>query len=213
MLGPMKRARVNARREQAFTLVELLIAVAVVAVLLTLAAPSFRDFILMQRLKSVHAQLVTDLQYARSEAVSSGAVVNVRVMQSSAGSVSCYILFHDYPWDYATNGASKAPSACDCKKPAGSRCPTSDQRELRTVQIPPTDRVRFITPTTRQEVAFDPKTGGMVLSKNEAGMGTGTTFQVYARIDTARVLSTVVGLSGRPSTCRPPGSTLPVPEC
>ncbi|HRC39206.1 MAG TPA: prepilin-type N-terminal cleavage/methylation domain-containing protein, partial [Rubrivivax sp.] len=55
----MRRARWP---QAAFTLVELMIAIAVVAVVLVLAAPSFRELIEMQRLRSVNAQLVTDLQ-------------------------------------------------------------------------------------------------------------------------------------------------------
>ena len=40
--------------------------VAVAVVLLTIAAPSMRELIARQRLKSVNAELVTDLQYART---------------------------------------------------------------------------------------------------------------------------------------------------
>ena len=68
------------RFQRAFTLVELMIAIAVVGVLLMLAAPGFRDFILMQRLKSVSAQLATDLQYARSQPAISGQAVSDRDM-------------------------------------------------------------------------------------------------------------------------------------
>ncbi len=217
MLGALSRPRSRVRSERAFTLVELLIAVAVVAVLLTLAGPSLRDFILMQRLKSVHAQLITDLQYARSEAVSSGAVVNMRVqLATGSATQSCYILFHHYSWDYVTNGASSGLNTCSCRQPAGSRCPTStDHRELRTVQIPTSDGLRLRIPVgqTKSEVAFDPRTGGMVLSANEAGLGTGSSFAVNVSIDTARTLSAVVGVTGRPGSCRPASSSLPGPAC
>jgi len=197
-----------------FTLVELLIAVAVVAVLATLAAPSFRDLVLMQRMKGIHAQLVSDLQYARSEAVSSGAVVNIRV-QSQSDSVphNCYIIFHHFSRNYRADG----PSAdCDCWRASGSRCPaTADYRELRTVQIPLSTGVRLARPAgqTHQEVAFDPKTGGMVLTANELGLGTGSAFMTTVAIDAARSLSAVVGVSGRPRICRPAGSTMPDPAC
>ena len=69
-----------------FTLVELLIVVAVVAIILVVAAPSFRDMILMQRLRSITAQLVTDLQFARNEAVSRGTLLRLvpeRVLAAS----------------------------------------------------------------------------------------------------------------------------------
>lgn len=57
------------RRVLGLTLIELMITIAVVGVLLALAAPSFYEFMLVQRLKGVNAELVTDLQLARSEAV------------------------------------------------------------------------------------------------------------------------------------------------
>ena len=210
----MRPQRTRTRRSSGLTLVELMVALAVAAVLLVLAAPSFRDLILMQRLKSVHAQLVTDLQYARSEAVSSGAVVNVRVQPQILGSPhTCYIIFHHFFRDYLTNGAS---SSCDCHEPAISRCSSPNTRELRTVLVPLDGGVILINAPvgqTTQAVAFDPKTGGMVLRENELGAGTGQPFTVTAAIDPARSLSAVVATSGRPRICRPAGSTLPDLEC
>ena len=193
------------------TLVELMVALAVAAVLLTLAAPSFRDLILMQRLKSIHAQLVTDLQYARSEAVSSGAVVNVRVQPQFSGvEHTCYIIFHHFSRDYLTNGPS---SDCDCRLTV-SRCPaTTDYRELRTVLVPLDLGITLAPGQTTRTVAFDPKTGGMVLRANELGAGTGLPFIVTAAIDAARSLSAEVATSGRPRICRPTGSTLPELAC
>jgi len=197
-----------------FTLVELLIAVAVLAVIATLAAPSFRDLILMQRMKAIHAQLVTDLQYARSEAVSSGAVVNVRVQPAFSGVPnSCYIIFQDFARNYLLDGPS---AACNCRLAVGSRCPPAiGFRELRTVEVPGNSGVLLALPAgqTREEVAFDPKTGGMMLRANELGLGTGTAFMTTVAIDEARSLSAVVGVSGRPRICRPSGSTLPDPVC
>jgi len=198
-----------------FTLVELLIAVAVLAVLAMLAAPSFRDLILMQRMKAIHAQLVTDLQYARSEAVSSGAVVNVRVQQAFPGVPNtCYIIFQDFSRNYLIDGPS---AACNCQGAAVNRCPPTNTslRELRTVEVPLNSGVSLVLPAgqTREEVAFDPKTGGMVLRANELGAGTGAAFVTTVAIDEARSLSAVVGISGRPRTCRPAGSTLPDPSC
>jgi len=66
---------------------------------------------------------------------------------------------------------------------------------------------------TREEVAFDPKTGGMMLRANELGAGTGSAFMTTVAIDAARSLSAVVGVSGRPRICRPAGSTMPDPAC
>ena len=56
------------RHHYGFTLVELMIVVALVAILLALAAPSFRETIARNRLEGVAGELSTDFQYARSEA-------------------------------------------------------------------------------------------------------------------------------------------------
>jgi len=199
----------NAAWRRGFTLVELLVVVAVLAILLVLSAPSMRDFILMQRLKGIHAQIVTDLQLARSEAMSSGQVVNVRVQEP--GLISCYVLFNDSQRNYRTQGAS---DRCDCTQPEGSRCTSADTREIRTVQIPTSRGVNLaLPPFQTQAVAFDPSTGGMVLLRTEAGVVSGSAFTVTTAIDVSRRLSAVVGLSGRPTVCRPLGSTMSEPSC
>jgi type IV fimbrial biogenesis protein FimT len=193
------------------TLVELLIAVAVAAALITLAAPSFRDLILMQRLKGIHAQLVTDLQFARSEAISRGVEVNVRVQPSGALPGSCYIVFTDTTWDYRSSGASQR---CNCRLAPGSRCTQSGTFEIRTVDVPADSDVALSLPLEQTAaVAFDPVTGGMVLTLSETGVGTGNDFTVYSGIDVARKLAAVVGLSGRPTVCRPTGSTMNERPC
>ena len=60
-----------------FTLVELMVAVAIAAILTTLAAPSFSSFLARKRLEGVFTELATDVQYARSEAVQRNAPVRV----------------------------------------------------------------------------------------------------------------------------------------
>ncbi len=66
-----------------FTLIELLITVAVLAVLLTLAAPSFRDLIVRNRISAQTNDLLADLALARSEAIKRGAVVGVCVSNAA----------------------------------------------------------------------------------------------------------------------------------
>lgn len=60
-----------------FSLVELLITLAVAAILLTLAVPSFQDYMANQRVRSASADLVSALNLARSEAVKRAADVSV----------------------------------------------------------------------------------------------------------------------------------------
>ena len=57
------------RLNQGFTLLELMITLAIVAVLMTIALPSMQDFIKNERLVTQLNSLLSHLQYARSEAV------------------------------------------------------------------------------------------------------------------------------------------------
>lgn len=73
--------------ECGFTAFELLIAVAVSAILAAVAAPSLRDFANESRLRSVSAQLLADVNFARLEAIKRNA--RVLVCAKAAGSNTC----------------------------------------------------------------------------------------------------------------------------
>lgn len=64
-------------KTRGFTLIELLVTVSVMAILLALAAPSFRDFILNSRLTAQINDLVADISLARNEAASRGVRVTL----------------------------------------------------------------------------------------------------------------------------------------
>jgi type IV fimbrial biogenesis protein FimT len=60
-----------------FTIIELMIVMVVVGVMVTIAAPSLRDLMVRIRLKTAASDLHQSLMYARSEAISRNAVVQV----------------------------------------------------------------------------------------------------------------------------------------
>lgn len=68
-------------------MIELMIVVAIIAIVLTLAAPSFRDSMARNRVEGLAAELSTDLQYARSEAVARNLEVGVFV------ETTCYTIY------------------------------------------------------------------------------------------------------------------------
>lgn len=70
----------NAQR--GFTLIELMVAIAVLAIVATVAVPSFRELIENNRLATESNRLLSAMSYARSEAVRVGDDVSLR---ASAG--------------------------------------------------------------------------------------------------------------------------------
>ena len=65
------------RRARGFTLIELMVTVAILAIMLGIGVPSFRSFIASQRVKSASYELMTSLQIARSEAIKRNGTVSV----------------------------------------------------------------------------------------------------------------------------------------
>ena len=68
------------------TLIELMTVTAIMAILLAVAAPSFTGFLAKKRLEGALVELVTDLQFARSEAVQRNASVRVTF------GTGCYVI-------------------------------------------------------------------------------------------------------------------------
>lgn len=77
------------RRPRGFTLLELLLALAIVAVLLTLALPSFGSILSRHRLKAAAEQLAADLGELRLQAAQRGVPLH---LQLHAGAQWCYAL-------------------------------------------------------------------------------------------------------------------------
>ena len=73
-------------RQRGFTLVELLVTLAVTVVLMALAAPTFRTLLLKRTVQAAADALVSDLRLARSEAIKRSATVSVC---SSADGAAC----------------------------------------------------------------------------------------------------------------------------
>jgi prepilin-type N-terminal cleavage/methylation domain-containing protein len=69
------------RTQPGFTLIELMVTVAIAAILLAVTVPSFTDLVARQRVEGAMNELVADLGYAATEAVSRN--LNVAVTSTS----------------------------------------------------------------------------------------------------------------------------------
>ncbi len=192
-----------------FTLVELMGVVAVAAIIAALAIPAFTGMIEMQRLRGIQAQLVTDMQFARSEAISRNTVV--RVAFRNTENLSCYTM-------YTAPFVQGAQGSCDCTRGPGNACAGMvDRTEVRTVQVPARSAVtvRPLGPPEqfRRSFGYDPATGGLLSNPNDAGPTAIDDFRIDAFLDSERTLRTWIERSGRPMVCKPPLSTMQEAEC
>lgn len=91
-----------------FTLIEVIIAVSITAILASMAAPNLQAFLSSNRINAASSHLQMDLSYARSEAIKRGFSVSVCV--SNASQTGCDSSVDDYAkgWiiftDYNANG-------------------------------------------------------------------------------------------------------------
>lgn len=67
-----------AQRQQGFTTIELMVVVAIIAILGGLAAPSFKNVIESMRVNSSIEDMTNTIYYARSEAIKRGGAVAIR---------------------------------------------------------------------------------------------------------------------------------------
>lgn len=214
MLAAMKRHRGPAWR--GFTLIEVLIVIALVAIVLGLAGPSFVEFIRLQRLRSVNAQLVTDINLARSEAISRNVPMHMRFQADASLGMTCYIIY-----------TSSDGGTCDCTAADGARCtsnlgavPPVVREEVRAVQVPMSLGVRIAAnPATAAHAnatdrfVVEPRSGTVIHPNNSSQESQPFDYAVDAYLDTPRTLRNFVGPSGRVKVCKPLGSLLSEKAC
>ena len=109
---------------------ETCVVFALVAILAAIAAPSMGDLVDGRRFDFTAAQLGTDVQFARSEAVARNQTLRLSLYTKTDG--DCYVI-HIGPSDL-----------CDCKSAVASgpaEC-TAGSAEIRTVRLPAVNRDR-----------------------------------------------------------------------
>lgn len=196
---------------RAFTLIEMMVVIALIGVILLLAAPSMNEMIGMQRLRAINEQIVTDVQYLRGEANSRNQYMGLVVRNVAAESMSCYTIFSSIADPLRPTALD--PTACNCTNAIGSAC-TGTQRELRTVQIPRSLNIELRFPPDQGVFAVaSPIHGGIEIAAPNTATFSDLEFCIEVRRSPRGRLRTTIGPSGKTSQCSPDSSVPGVPAC
>lgn len=114
MLGALNSTAMHSPRKppvhQGLTMVELMITLAIGAILLALAIPQMRELIARKRVAGTAAELASDIKFARAMVLQQNRAVWVKF--GSTGDFSCYVLFLD----------SSSGGECDCTRTSTPMC-------------------------------------------------------------------------------------------
>lgn len=188
-----------------------MITLSLAGLLAFLAGPPMLDFIGMQRLKSINAQMRADFEFARSEAISRNQFIGVSVREVSTEPLTCYVIFASAANPQQFAGLD--PTLCDCSRPAGSAC-TGNMREIRSVQVPRSQGLELRTALQQWKYfAFDPVSGGKSEPPANSFYDTGAEFCVEVTRAARGRLRVGVNVGGHASICTPDNSVPGYPVC
>lgn len=172
------------RDQRGLSLVEVLVALAVVLILLGEAVPTLRAVQDRRALEASAAQLETDLQLARSAAVAGNGVVRLDLFNDAGA--SCYVL-HDGP-----------AGACRCDGGSAPVC-TDGTQALRSAGFAAGQPVQLRANV--RSIAFDPV------------KGTITPTATLGLRSTGHELRLIVNVMGRVRSCAVDGTLLGHRRC
>lgn len=180
------------REGRGFTMIELMVALAIVAIVITLAAPSFTGFMAKKRVEGVLSELSTDLQYARGEAVAKNKTVRITF------DTGCYLIT-DQP-----DGSSPS-STCS---QTGTPTLGSGAVNVKHVQLQSGTSASLSPVSSLTYIEFDPVRGIATFS---TGAGSGSV-DVVSSIGSWQLRATVTAV-GSMSVCSPSGSVSGYTSC
>jgi type IV fimbrial biogenesis protein FimT len=154
---------------------------------MALVVPSAVDWIRVQRVKASAAELVTDLQFARSEAVRRN--LQVAITFGSVAAQTCYTIH-----------TRNLFGECQCELGSGNACSfgLADNRfELKTVSLP-----------AFNSVSLTPNRASSVYNSVSGFAGAMRLLQVTVDGGNNRKLMVQTNATGRPSICSPLDSTI-----
>jgi len=118
----------NKKQTAGFTLTELMVTIAIVGIIASMAVPSFQDMIERNRLKEAAESLKSDLMFARTEAIKQSTNLNVSIAIN--GSSWCY-------------GIDEDNSSCNCSTAGDCAIKTVDGSQFQGVTLDADDDTVF----------------------------------------------------------------------
>lgn len=131
----------GARRAAGFTLIELMIAVAVAGVLLSMGLPSFREAVRLQRTKSAASEMHLSFLLARSEAIKRA--TNVDITRAGSDWASGWTVA---PGDKSVDAIGGVSIECSTDTDSGAETCPSQVRFARSGRPTATVEFRFFVP-------------------------------------------------------------------
>jgi type IV fimbrial biogenesis protein FimT len=143
------------KKQQGVTLTEVIVVVAIIGILTSIAVPSYRDTIERNRLKTVAEAVNSDMQFARAQAIKRSQNIVVSMTAGESGT-----------WCYGldTSACNCADTSCSVKKVLGATF---------------SDKVNMEASPTIDSLEFEFRRG----TASGAGIVTFTTTQYTARIE------------------------------
>lgn len=172
-------ARPAARRRgcHGVTLIESLLVMAIGALLLGAALPSWNQFLNTRRLERTAGELLADLQWVRTEAVMRNQALRISFQSPAFG--DCYIV-HAGP-----------ANSCSCRADTTAHCATGST-PLKSVQLQALGAERMQVRSNASTLLFDPSHG--------TSTPTGT---VRVQSPDGREVRHIVNVMGRVRSCSP----------
>ena len=183
------------------TLVELMVTLGIVAVLMAIALPSMREFIVRKRLEGIAQELMTDLRLLRSHQLQSRLETGTGINFGTTDTKSCYIVYT------RGNGGGGNPVNCNCTADAATVCGAGGEggirpTPLRQVDIPVSSGVSLVA--NRRTLAM--------LGTNALPQANGT-LQISGASETVGEIRVSTNEVGLPSMCSVSGKFGSIAHC